>query len=100
MSDDAGFALPAFKPADALVQLKRTLRDLRPLAERGPTFELKGQAVVLLEADAQAIAAKLARRPGRSPEWDAFRLASNADVRKFTDEARKRLARWSNDDER
>ena len=92
------FAPPPFKPADALVQLKRTLRDQRGLAERGSGFEWKGLAVLELSADAQAIQAHLARRPAHTPEWTAFTLKANPEVRRFTDEVKKRLAQW-NDDE-
>ncbi|HEX6361925.1 MAG TPA: hypothetical protein VFZ93_03155 [Albitalea sp.] len=88
-------APPPFKPAEALQQLKRTLRDLRPLAERGEGFELHGLSVVELKADAGTIAVKLARRPARTPDWDRFVLKNNADVRKCVDEVKKRLARWT-----
>lgn len=99
MSDDF-FAMPAFKPEEALVQLKRTLRDLRTLTERGNAYELKGSQVVALEADDKQITARLARRPmrGGTPEWDRFVLAGSADVRKFTDEVKRRLARWTEED--
>lgn len=98
-NDDFGFAPPPFKPAEALVQLKRALRDLRALAERGDGFELKGAQVMALSDNAAAIEAKLAKRPSRQvPEWDHFTLDSSAAVRKFTDEVKKRLARWREDD--
>jgi ABC-type sulfate/molybdate transport systems ATPase subunit len=61
---------PAFDAANALVQVRRSLRDLR-LAERGNSFELKGRAVVQLAVeDGVAIAARLARRLSMTPEWD------------------------------
>jgi len=98
-TDDFGFAPPPFKPAEALVQLKRSLRDLRTLAERGDGYELKGAQVIELTAGEAAIDARLARRPSRQvPEWDAFTLASSADVRKFSDEVKKRLARWTEEE--
>ena len=98
-TDDFSFALPPFKPADALVQLKRGLRDLRTLSERGDGYELKGAKVMELAAGDSAIEAKLAKRPSRQvPEWDRFTLASSADVRKFTDEVKKRLARWTEEE--
>jgi hypothetical protein len=97
MSDDDFFALPAFKPAEALVQLKRQLRELRPLAERGDTFEWRGQPVLTLAAAAQTIEARLAKRPARSPEWASYTLKNSADVRRFVDAAKAQLARW--DDE-
>lgn len=95
---DDSFAPPPFKPADALVQLKRTLRDLRGLAERGNGFSWKGHAVLELSADAQAIQARLAKRPARTPEWTAFTLKASPDVRRFTDEVKKRLAQWDSDE--
>ena len=43
--DSAGFfAPPAFKPAEALVQLRRSLRDLRGLSERGLRPYMRGLA--------------------------------------------------------
>ncbi|MEK8032217.1 hypothetical protein AACH06_15420 [Ideonella sp. DXS29W] len=99
MADDFGFAPPPFKPADALVLLKRTLRDLRTLTERGDGFELKGARVMELAAGTTSIEARLAKRPSRQvPEWDGFTLDSSAAVRKFTDELKKRLARWTEEE--
>ena len=99
MSDDF-FALPPFKPAEALQLLKRNLRDLRTVTERGDAFELKGSRVIELAAAAQHIDARLAKRPmrGGTPEWDTFKLAASPDVRKFTDEVKRRLARWTEED--
>ncbi|NRF66562.1 hypothetical protein HLB44_06170 [Aquincola sp. S2] len=99
MSDDF-FALPPFKPAEALGLLKRSLRDLRTLSERGDGYELKGSRVIELEADDKTITARLARRPmrGGTPEWDRFVLGASPDVRKFTDEVKRRLARWTEED--
>jgi hypothetical protein len=98
-TEDFGFAPPPFKPADALLHLKRSLRDLRTLAERGDGFELKGARVIELAAGETAIEARLARRPSRQvPEWDRFTLASSAELRKFSDEVKKRLARWTEEE--
>jgi hypothetical protein len=98
MSDDTDFfALPAFKPADALVGLKRQLRELKGLRERGEGFELKGQEVVALKATDATIEAKLVKRPARSPEWVAHTLKSSADMRRFVDTVKTQLGRW--DDE-
>ncbi len=98
MSDDF-FALPAFKPDEALQQLKRTLRDLRVLTERGNGFELKGASVIALAVEGEAISAKLAKRPSRSSvEWDGFTLSASPQVRKFTDEVKRRLARWTEEE--
>jgi len=89
------FEPPPFKPADALVQLKRSLRDLRPLAERGDTFELQGQKVLELRSDASFITVRIARRALRSPEWDTLVIKSGADQRKCVDEVKKRLVAWT-----
>lgn len=97
MADDF-FAPPAFKPDEALVQLKRSLRDLRALAERGAGFELKGQAVVELAVDGSTIRARVAKRPARSPEWESRALKSSADVRQFAADVKKRLEAWSGDE--
>jgi hypothetical protein len=95
---DDFFAPPPFKPDEALVQLKRSLRDLRALAERGAGFELKGQPVVELAVEGAAIRARIARRPARSPEWEARVLKNSADVRQFTADLKKRLEQWSGDE--
>jgi hypothetical protein len=95
--DDFGFAPPPFKAADALVTLKRQLRDLK-LGERGDGFEQRGKRVVELAIEADAIQARLARRLMLTPEWDRFSLKSAADQRKFVDEVKKRLARWEHDE--
>lgn len=96
--DDFGFAPPPFKTDEALLQLKRSLRDLK-LAERSGGFELKGRRLVELSADAAQISARLVRRPALTPEWEgATPLKSAADVRRFVDELRRRLARWETED--
>ena len=92
------FAAPAFKPAEALVGLKRQLRELRPLAERGARFELRGQPVLELAATEAAIEARLAKRPAISPEWSRQVLGNSADVRRFVDTVKQHLARWSREE--
>ena len=94
MNDDF-FAPPPFKPAEALVQLKRSLRELRPLAERGEGFELQGQRVVQLKLEGDTIAADIAKRPARTPEFTRMALKSHADLRRCIDEVKKRLAGWT-----
>jgi hypothetical protein len=89
---------PAFKPAEALVGLKRQLREMKPLAERGGSFEIKGRPVLTLEAGADAIQARLAKRPALSPQWQAHTLASGADLRRFVDTVRQALRRWEHED--
>ena len=96
MNDDNFAALP-FNAADALIGLKRQLRDLK-LAERGNAFEQRGKRVVELTIDGATVQAKLARRLALTPEWDRFTLSSAADQRKLVDELKKRLARWEHDE--
>lgn len=96
--DFSGFAPPAFNPAGALVQLRRQLRDLRPLAERGARHEIAGRAVLELTVDGAAIVARVARRPALTPEWTESRLASSLDVRRFVDNVKQRLRQWDNDE--
>jgi hypothetical protein len=91
------FPAPAFKPDEALVGLKRALRDLK-LSERGNGFELRGKRVVELAIEGEAIAAKLARRLMLTPEWDRVAVKSAADQRKLVDEIKKRLSRWESDE--
>ena len=58
MADEFGFAPPAFKPDESLLQLKRSLRDLK-LAERGNGFELRGKRVLELQVQDAAIHARI-----------------------------------------
>jgi len=97
MSDEFGFAPPPFKPDEALVTLRRALRDLG-LAERGAGFELRGKRVLELAAEAAAVRARIARRLQLTPEWDTLTLKGAADTRKLLDEVKKRLARWERED--
>ena len=99
MSDDdfAGFAAPAFKPAEALTQLTRQLRDLK-LAERGHGFEQRGKRVAELQLEGGAIAARTARKLSLTPEWDRQTIASADDQRKWLGELKKRLARWDREE--
>lgn len=95
--NDFGFALPAFDADNALVQIKRSLRDLK-LAERGSGFELKGKAVLQLAVEDGAIVARLARRLAMTPEWDRRVVKNGADQRKLLDEVGRRLERWQRED--
>lgn len=97
--DDDSFAPPAFRPDEALVQLKRSLREQRGLTERAGGFDWKGHAVIALALDGNAIAARLAKRPARSPEWEVRRVASSVELRKLLDDVRARIKRWSDADE-
>jgi len=102
MSNDENFfaaALPAFKPVEALLTLKRNLRDLRSLTERSGsgTFELQGQPVLELRADDKLLHARLVKRPARSPEWETRDCASSVEVRRLLDEVKRRLGQWTDD---
>ncbi|MEF7616380.1 hypothetical protein V4F39_20865 [Aquincola sp. MAHUQ-54] len=97
MSDNDFFAPPLFKPAEALVQLKRQLRDLK-LSEQGSRYTEAGLAVVELGGGDTAIEVRLVKRPARTPEWTVHRLASSADVRRFVDHLKIQLARWRQDE--
>jgi hypothetical protein len=94
---DFGFAPPPFNAENALVQLKRSLRDLK-LAERGHAYELRGKRVLELAPEAGGIAVKIARKLALTPEWDRLRVNSAAAQRKLLDEVKKRLARWEQED--
>lgn len=103
MSHDFGDELivkPAFKPEDALVGLRRQLRELKGLADRGSRFEVNGKPVLDAKLEAGSLMLRLAKRPAVSPEWETHALGDSAAVRKFVDEVKRRLARWQNDDER
>jgi hypothetical protein len=88
---------PAFKADEALVQVRRALRDLK-LAERGNAYELKGKRVVELSVEGASIAVRLARRLMLTPEWDRLAIDSSAAQRKVIDEVKKRLARWETEE--
>lgn len=97
-SDLGGFVPPPFNAEGALVQLKRSLRDLK-LAERGNAFELRGKRVVELQLDGNtAIAVRLARKLALTPEWDKSAVRSAAEQRKLVDEVKKRLERWEREE--
>jgi len=93
MSDDF-FAPPPFDPDAALATLRRTLRDLK-LTERGGAFEMNGRPVVRARVDAGLLRLDVVRRPSGSPEWEHAQASDHAQLRRFTDDLRKRLARWT-----
>jgi len=97
MNEDAFFALPPFKPDEALLTLKRNLRDLRSLEARGDSFWLQGQAVLELSAQEGQLLARLVKRPARSPEWEARHCKNAAEVRSLLDEVKRRLSRWTDE---
>jgi hypothetical protein len=94
---DGGFAPPPFKPDEVLAQIKRNLRDLK-LAERGNGFELRGRRVAELTVDSATINVRLARTLALTPQWDALVIRSATEQRKFIEEIKKRLARWTQDE--
>ena len=95
--DDFGFAPPPLKPDEALVTLRRALRDLG-LAERGAGFELRGKHVLELAVEDATIRTRIARRLMLTPEWDTQSLKGAADTRKLLEEVKKRLARWEREE--
>ena len=97
--DDFGFAPPPFKAEEALVGLKRSLRELG-LSEREGRFERRGVSLVRAAVDGDAIDAALVKKPScNSPEWVPRRLRSGADVRDFVAAVKKALAQWSDRDD-
>jgi hypothetical protein len=97
--DGFGFALPPFKPDEALAGLRRTLRELG-LTEREGRFERAGTAIARLAIDGGTIAASVVRKPSRnSPEWTTRALKSGADVRDFAADLKRKLAGWSDRDD-
>lgn len=99
MSDDGwAAAVPPFKATESLVALKRQLRDLRPLAERGPRYELRGVPVLEVSADDTTITVRLAQRPTAAPSWTTRTLTSAAELRRFVDDFRGQLRRWEGDE--
>ena len=93
MSDDF-FAPPPFDPTSGLASLKRSLRDLK-LVERGGAFEFNGQPAMRARVDGAVLVLEIARRPSRSPDWERSEARDHAMLRKFTDELKKRVARWA-----
>jgi hypothetical protein len=99
MSDDSGFAPPPFKPDEALLRLKRELRELG-LAEREGVFERRGLAVARVRVDGVQLSAAIVQRPSRhSPQWQTRTLASSAAVRDFSAALKKALQQWGDRDD-
>ena len=98
MSEESGgFAPPPFNADNALISIKRALRDMK-LAERGNVYEMRGKRVVDLSVEGTSINAKLARRLMLTPEWDRLAVKSAADQRKLLDEVKKRLSKWDSEE--
>lgn len=107
MSDELSdfFALPPFKADEALVKLRRDLRELKALADKGAgevlRFDWRGLPVIELRVqagDKPALAATLAKKPSQRPDWVKHTLASSTDARKFVDEVKRSLQRWDDQD--
>ncbi len=94
--DDWNIALPAFNVDNTLLTLKRFARD-QALTERSEGWLLAGNLVMKLAVGDGTVTAQLAKRPSRTPEWDAFTLKSAADASKLQDEIKRRLLRWKDD---
>jgi hypothetical protein len=82
----------AARPARAT--LARALRDLK-LAERSGAFELNGHPVVKAQVDGAALALQVAKRPSRSPDWEAVQAGDHAQLRRFIDDVKRRVSRWN-----
>ena len=97
--DDFSFALPAFKPDEALLKLKRELREAG-LTEREGRFERRGTVIAKAVVDGALIQAGLVKRPSRSsPDWTLRPLKSAAEVRDFMADLKRKLAAWSDSDD-
>ncbi|MGD9831930.1 MAG: hypothetical protein AB7U92_04160 [Piscinibacter sp.] len=97
--EDFGFAVPAFKPDEALLRARRELREMG-LSERAGQFERAGLAIAKLVIDGAALNASVVKRPSRnSPEWTHKTLSSSAMLRDWMAELKRKLAGWSDRDE-
>jgi len=96
MSDDPEpfFAPPPFDAVAARATLARALRELR-LVERGGAFELDGRPVARARVDGATLRLELARGAARSPQWESAAATDHAQLRRFIDDLKKRVARWS-----
>jgi hypothetical protein len=97
MSDDF-FALPPFKPVEALERLQRDLRALG-LTQRGTLYERRGQAWVQAEVIESVLRVALARGAARNPVWQRRELKDSAQVRDFVTEVKRLLASQAERDE-
>lgn len=100
MSEESwGFAPPPFRSEEALLRLRRELREMG-LAEREGVFERKGMRIARLQLAEGALQAEVVKRPSRSsPEWNTRTLKSGADLRDFAAELKRKLAQWSDTDD-
>ena len=91
------FALPPFKPDQALIQFKRFLRDIKTLVERGKGYAFQGVTVLELSADESVLDLRLARKLSNSPDWDNLSCRNQVEVRRAQDEIKRRLVRWADE---
>ena len=100
MSDDNDFfAAPPFKADEALMRLKKELRDLG-LVERAGIFERRGSAIARAVLDGTTLKAAVVKRPSRSsPEWQLKVIKSSADARDFAADIKRKLAAWGDSDD-
>jgi tripartite-type tricarboxylate transporter receptor subunit TctC len=100
MSEDWDIALPPFKPDEALLRLRRDLRELG-LSEREGRFERKGEVLAraAVSADSTQLLVAMVKRPARSPDWQERTLRDGAQLREFVADLKKKLAQWSDRDE-
>jgi len=98
--DDFGFDIPQppFSPDDALVRLRRELRDVG-LAERADAFERRGQPLVRATVADDGLRVGLVKRPARTPEWTDKTITSSAALRDFITHAKRELERWNDRDD-
>ena len=75
------------------------LRGSPGLSERGGQFERKGCRVVEVRAAETAIDARSGAGPAMSRSGESRTLKNGADVRRFTDDVKQRLARWKDADD-
>ncbi len=99
MSDESwGFALPAFKPEEALLKLRRDLRELG-LTERDGCFARRGSAIARAAVDGSTLKVAIVKRPARTPEWTEKTVKDSAQQRDFLALVKKNLSGWSDADE-
>lgn len=97
--DDFAFALPAFKPDEALQRLKRELREAG-LAEREGRFERRGTVLARAAVAGDVLTLARVKRPSRSsPEWLEKTARQSSDVRDFVADLKRQLAQWSDSDD-
>lgn len=92
------FAPPPFKPEEALLKLRRELRELG-LSERAGVFERKDQAIAKAVVEGAVLQLALVKRPARTPEWLSKTVKDHAQLRDFVATVKKNLSVWSDGDE-